>query len=64
MIRLLLTSGRGPAECRIALARTLEALARDAETAGVELMSCCHPAANALLPRASSGTYVCFLCPR
>src|SRR6516225_1025001 len=37
MIRLLLTSGRGPAECRIALARTLEALARDAETAGIEL---------------------------
>jgi peptide chain release factor len=37
MIRLLLTSGRGPAECRIALLRTLEALARDAETAGIEL---------------------------
>jgi peptide chain release factor len=37
MIRLLLTSGRGPAECRIALARTLEALARSAEAAGVEV---------------------------
>jgi peptide chain release factor len=37
MIRLLLTSGRGPAECRIALAGTLEALARDAETAGIEI---------------------------
>jgi peptide chain release factor len=37
MIRLLLTSGRGPAECRIALARTLEALARDGEAAGIEV---------------------------
>jgi peptide chain release factor len=37
MIRLLLTSGRGPAECRIALARTLAALARDAQAAGIEL---------------------------
>jgi peptide chain release factor len=37
MIRLLLTSGRGPAECRIALARTLEALARGAEAAGIDL---------------------------
>jgi peptide chain release factor len=30
MIRLLLTSGRGPGECRIALARTLGILAREA----------------------------------
>jgi peptide chain release factor len=37
MIRLLLTSGRGPAECRLALARALEALARDAEAAAIEL---------------------------
>src|SRR5262249_33751102 len=37
MIRLLLTSGRGPAECRIALARTLEALARGAEAADIEI---------------------------
>jgi peptide chain release factor len=37
MIRLLLTSGRGPAECRIALARTLEVLARSARTAGIEI---------------------------
>jgi peptide chain release factor len=37
MIRLLLTSGRGPAECRIALARTLEALAREAQAAGIEI---------------------------
>jgi peptide chain release factor len=37
MIRLLLTSGRGPTECRIALARTQEALAREAEGAGIEV---------------------------
>jgi peptide chain release factor len=37
MIRLLLTSGRGPAECRIALAKSLEALARGAEAAGIDL---------------------------
>src|SRR5262245_49098280 len=43
MIRLLLTSGRGPAECRIALARTLEALVRDAETADVELDTATGP---------------------
>jgi peptide chain release factor len=35
MIRLLLTSGRGPAECRIALAKTLGILASEAEVAGV-----------------------------
>jgi peptide chain release factor len=37
MIRLLLTSGRGPGECRLALAKTLAAMAREAEAAGVEL---------------------------
>ena len=37
MIRLLLTSGRGPGECRIALAKTLEVLAREAQTAGLDL---------------------------
>jgi peptide chain release factor len=37
MIRLLLTSGHGPVECRIALARTLEVLAREAEAAGLDL---------------------------
>jgi peptide chain release factor len=37
MIRLLLTAGRGPGECRLALAKTLVALAREAEAAGVEL---------------------------
>ena len=37
MIRLLLTSGRGPAECRIALARALDMLAREAEAAGLAL---------------------------
>jgi peptide chain release factor len=35
MIRLLLTSGRGPAECRIALTKTLGILASEAEVAGV-----------------------------
>ena len=36
MMRLLLTSGRGPGECRIALARTLEVLAREAEAIGLD----------------------------
>jgi peptide chain release factor len=36
MIRVLLTSGRGPGECRIALARTLGILAREAEAAGLD----------------------------
>ena len=37
MIRLLFTSGRGPQECRIALAKALAVFAREAETAGLEL---------------------------
>ena len=37
MIRLLLTSGRGPVECRIALARVLAILERDAAAAGLDL---------------------------
>ena len=37
MIRLLLTSGRGPGECRIALAKTLAVLAREARTAGLDV---------------------------
>lgn len=36
MIRLLLTSGRGPGECRIALARTLGVLASEAEATGLD----------------------------
>jgi peptide chain release factor len=37
MIRLLFTSGRGPGECRIALARTLAVFAGEAEAAGLSL---------------------------
>jgi peptide chain release factor len=37
MTRLLLTSGRGPGECRIALARVLEVLGREAGAAGLDL---------------------------
>ncbi len=37
MIRLLISSGRGPAECRIALAGVLAAIAREATTAGLEI---------------------------
>jgi peptide chain release factor len=37
MTRLLLTSGRGPEECRIALARVLEVLAREAGASGLDL---------------------------
>jgi peptide chain release factor len=37
MIRLLLSSGRGPAECRIALARALDVMRREADAAGLAL---------------------------
>lgn len=37
MRRLLATSGRGPAECRIALAHVLSAIAKEAEKAGLDL---------------------------
>ena len=37
MIRLLVTSGRGPAECRLALARALDAMSREAGEAGLSL---------------------------
>ena len=36
MIRLLFTSGRGPAECRMAIAKSLDALARDAVRQGCD----------------------------
>ncbi len=36
-MRLLLTSGRGPAECRIALAHTLKAISRDAAALGLDV---------------------------
>jgi peptide chain release factor len=35
MIKLLITSGRGPVECRIAVARVLDRLAREAEAGDV-----------------------------
>ena len=37
MTRLLLTSGRGPGECRLALTRALEVLSREAGAAGLDL---------------------------
>jgi peptide chain release factor len=37
VIRLLITAGRGPAECRIAVVNTLAAMAREAETSGLDL---------------------------
>lgn len=37
MKRLLFTSGRGPAECRIALAKALAALAAEASNAGLDV---------------------------
>jgi peptide chain release factor len=37
VIRLLVTAGRGPAECRIAVVNTLAAMAREAETSGLDL---------------------------
>lgn len=47
MTRLLLTSGRGPAECRIALGHALEVLAREAEVAGVAIDLVCGPSSDA-----------------
>jgi peptide chain release factor len=35
VIRLLVTAGRGPAECRIAVVNTLAVMAREAETSGL-----------------------------
>ncbi len=37
MRRLLVTSGRGPAECRLAVARVLEAMAAEAGSSGLDL---------------------------
>jgi peptide chain release factor len=37
VIRLLVTAGRGPAECRIAAAQVLAVMAREAEAAGLNL---------------------------
>jgi peptide chain release factor len=37
MIRLLFTSGRGPQECRIALAKALAVFVREAEAAGLQV---------------------------
>jgi peptide chain release factor len=37
VIRLLVTAGRGPAECRIAVANTVAVMAREAESAGLDL---------------------------
>jgi peptide chain release factor len=37
MTRLLFTSGRGPAECRMAVAKTLAVFSREAEAAGLEV---------------------------
>jgi peptide chain release factor len=37
VIRLLVTSGRGPAECRIAVVNTLAEMAREAEMSGLDL---------------------------
>lgn len=44
MMRLLLTSGRGPAECRIALAKALDIVVREAEQAGIAIDIASGPA--------------------
>lgn len=38
-IRLLITSGRGPAECRIAVGVTVKALTKEAQAAGVDVLA-------------------------
>ena len=50
MIRLLFTSGRGPQECRIALAKTLGVLVREAEAAGATLDVAIGPDADGHAP--------------
>ena len=50
MIRLLLTSGRGPAECRIALTKTLGILASEADIAGVTVDVTAGPDPDGLGP--------------
>ncbi|MGH6816167.1 MAG: peptide chain release factor H [Hyphomicrobiaceae bacterium] len=50
MIRLLLTSGRGPAECRIAVAKTLDAMRREAEAAGLDFDSAAGPSPDGYGP--------------
>lgn len=47
MTRLLLTSGRGPAECRIALAKVLAAMAGEAAEAGLDIDVAHSPAPDA-----------------
>lgn len=42
-LRLLITSGRGPAECRIALGRVVRLLRREAEAAGLDLCEIAGP---------------------
>ena len=56
-VRLLATSGRGPAECRIALANVLEALAREAERAGID----CDIAASDAPDRHGPGSAIVIL---
>ncbi len=50
MIRLLVTSGRGPAECRIAVAKVLAIMEREAEGAGLGLDIAATPGPDALGP--------------
>lgn len=47
MIRLSITSGRGPAECRIALAKALDVMAAEAEAAGLSCDIAKGPAPDA-----------------
>lgn len=56
-VRLLATSGRGPAECRIALAKALDALAREAIAAGLD----CDVAAGEAPDRRGSGSAIVIL---
>lgn len=50
MIRLLVTSGRGPAECRIAVAKVLAAMKREAEAAGLDLDAAAGPSPDGYGP--------------
>jgi peptide chain release factor len=47
MIRLLITSGRGPAECRITVAKALAVMEREAEAAGLGLDIAAAPGPDA-----------------
>jgi hypothetical protein len=54
VIRLLVTAGHGPAECRIAVANTLAVMAREADASGLGLNVAAGPDLTVVAPRRPS----------